>query len=172
MNEKSKKALLVAAFISIFAIGIFAGKFITWLEGPDKRIIYEAQLNGALKTANKYGLEYVYLKDLTDFEWERVCVIWPYISNEDIKRITGVKYYDFTDHEGQWGLLFINKNKNLIPIRIERGSTVDYAGAYDDKKGYGFKGKGAVYCAAKDNAKLVFYFEKLFDRMAVALVNQ
>ena len=27
MSEKSKKALLVVAFISIFVIGIFAGKF-------------------------------------------------------------------------------------------------------------------------------------------------
>lgn len=157
MSEKTKKILLVAAFVGIFAIGIFAGEFIAWLEGPDKQVIYEAQLNGALKTAKKYGLESVYLKDLTDFEWERVCIVLPYMSNEDIKEKTGIKYYDFTDHEGQWGLLFIDKNKNLIPVRIDQYNTVDAVYSYDER----FNFKEAVYCADKDNAKLVFY-EKQF----------
>ena len=35
-------------------------------------------------------LEHVYLKDLTDFEWERVCVVLPYMSNEDIKQKQGL----------------------------------------------------------------------------------
>jgi len=171
MSEKRKKALLVVAFISIFAIGIFAGKFIAWLSGPDKRLIYEAQLNGALKTAKKYGMKTLYLKDLTDFEWESVCVILPYMSNERIKQKTGVKYYDFTDHDGQWGLLFIDKHKKLIPIRINRVRTVDAVVSYDEKHGF----KGAVYCANKDNAKLVFYAKQFANwpkEELVALVEQ
>ena len=103
MSEKSKKTLLGVAFLSIFTVGIIAGICVKKLESPDKQIIYEAQLNGALRIANKYGIEYVHLKDLTDFEWEKVCVILPYMSNEKIAQKTGVKYYDFTDHDGQWG---------------------------------------------------------------------
>ena len=173
MSEKRKKALLVVAFISIFTIGIFAGRFIAWISEPDKRIIYEAQLNGALRTAKKYELKFVYLKDLTDFDWEKVCVITPYILPETIKQRAGVEYYDFTDHDGQWGLLFIDKNKKLIPIRINAGWVGALALGYSDAKKYKFEEiEGAVYCANKDNAKLAFHFEKILGGKTFILVSQ
>ena len=166
MSEKSKKALLVVAFISIFVIGIFAGKFFAWLSGPDKRIIYEAQLNGALRTAEKYGTESVYLKDLTGFEWEKVCTIYHYISNEEIEKRVGVKYYDFTDYEGQTGLLFIDKNKKIIPVEISTIYLVD--AIYKHRNAI----KNAVYCATADNAKILFYSVKGSDRKRAALMQQ
>ena len=50
------------------------------------------------------------------------------------------------------GLLFIDKHKKLIPIKINRVRTVDAVISYDEKHGF----KGAVYCADKGSAKLIF----------------
>jgi len=166
LTAKFKKYSVTAlVIVAIFAVGILVGKCAAWLSGPDKQLIYEAQLNGALRLADKYNLNFVYLKDLTNFEWEKVCTIYHYISNEEIEKRIGVKYYDFTDNEGQTGLLFIDKNKKLIPIEISTIALVDAI-----HKEYAFK--NAVYCATTDNAKIIFYSGKRSDRKNAALVQQ
>lgn len=108
---------------------------------------HERQFEKALIDIAKSKTESVYLRDLTNFEWEKACPVYPYSSREDIDGMLGFRYEDYNkikwwiNDDSYWGLLFIDKKQNIIPARIKVIKTGRYGG--DEK------------CIVKSKAKLV-----------------
>jgi len=139
---KLKHCLIAFFVLVIMAIG---GIVIFFMTGPHfpKQTKQEKQFEKTLKKAIKSGVKEVHLKDFTDFEWEKVYILGPY----QIETFDGMKWTgsDCLIDEAHWGLLFVDSNKNTIPICIRRRCIE--------------MGKGTLGCVFKDGAKAIFVEE-------------
>lgn len=79
------------------------------------------------------GDNMIMLRDIVDFDWDNVCVISPYISKEDLEARIGYEHVNYKklrwiEDESKWGLLFIDKNIKMTPIKFNKnivGSILD-----------------------------------------------
>jgi hypothetical protein len=143
MAIKLKHYLTVALVLMILVI---IGVIVFWTTGPHfpKQTKQDKQFEKALKKAIKSGAKEVYLKDLTDFEWERVYCLAPYgVETFNGIKWTGLSCFEYgAIDESHWGLLFVDSNKNTIPICIKRG-IIDYS-------------RESQGCVVKDGTKGMF----------------
>lgn len=150
----------IAIVIIILTIGTvfpiyYLYYFFIFPGGPMKK--HEKYFERSLIAAIKSEKGFVYLKNLTDFEWERICVIPPYADKEDIDKVLGFEYDDYKklfwiNDEGFITFLFIKDGK-VIPLRLVRKPLeVDYHVDYDTHN---------ARCTNINKAKLIFYDTKI-----------
>jgi len=146
-----------------FILGLVVNPFIPDIY-DNKWKELEIRFDSAFKLARKLQVPSLRVRDLAEFQWDKVCVITAYMGNDQIKARTGIKYYDFTDHEGQWGLLFIDAQQKPIPVKINN-VTVDIA--FHNSKAT----KEAQFCASHNNAKLVFNWNSTLNPSGFPMVE-
>ncbi|MBU6140975.1 MAG: hypothetical protein KGP29_05445 [Proteobacteria bacterium] len=74
-----------------------------------------------IKEFKDSGKDSIPLKELTNFEWENVCYVWPYGDNKD-KRFIGAKLnkeIPEDDNDGKFGVIFTYKGSGRV-FRISR----------------------------------------------------
>lgn len=116
------KRILMWFMVLVFVVG-FAGILISC----EKRSKQEVKFEKALKKAIKSDKKTIDLKDLTDFEWEKVYSFGPYLTGVpvDIAKRVDPDYIEQIGlecvwHDAHWALFFIDSKNNTIPICIKR----------------------------------------------------
>ena len=117
-------AKVMVVVVALVIVGLLVTKiyFFIFFGGFGSKVEREfgASLDKVLKTEAKS----VRIRDIVEFDWERVCVVSPYISKSNVENRLGFRY-DYYDRLGwilsdsYWGLLFITKEQKVIPIRID-----------------------------------------------------
>ena len=87
---------------------------------------------------------------MTNFNWDRVCAIdTAYLSPQDLEELLKIRSpaYDslpWLGSEGFWGLFFITRSQEIIPIRVPKRVTGMFIGG------------GNPRCVSRAKAKLGF----------------
>jgi hypothetical protein len=104
---------------------LFAMDYKSFFAGSKERYFYSK-----LSEASKNNKEFILLKDITDFEWDYVCAIYPYGAAEEYqkKRYEKLVGFEFNgeppeggNQDGNLRLLFVSKkHKNSVVINADR----------------------------------------------------
>jgi hypothetical protein len=136
---KLKHLGITCASLIVLAI---VGIVVFFMTGPHfpQQTKQEKQFEKSLKKAIKSGAKEVHLKDLTDFEWERVYRLGPY----QLETFDGIQWNGTSclSEDSQWGLLFVDSNKDTISICISKKIA-----------------EGSLNCVFKEGAKAIFVEE-------------
>lgn len=93
-----KKAVIsMMLIVLILKIGIFSYFiYVSFHEGIIKQKIFEIKLKNTIENNWQNGVKEINLKDVTEFEWEKVYIFQPYTQKEFIDEKLG---FDFEDNE-------------------------------------------------------------------------
>ena len=93
---------------------------------PETQVIHDNLIN-FIHSDNRS----IRAEKIAKFNWENVCVLPPYVSQKVVDDEIGVNYklhdkIDWINNEEYWTLLFLDKNNNIFPIKINRLSEADF----------------------------------------------
>jgi hypothetical protein len=135
----------------LVALLLFAFYFVVFVLWGGPMSAYERHLEKALlEIISRKGNE-VLLKEIMPFGWERVCIVYPYETREEVEKKLGMYYGDYEalywiQDDACWGLLLVDENNKIIPVRIRKAITGAYPG-----------GEGSD-CLERDEALLSFKY--------------
>jgi hypothetical protein len=168
-----KIAIGIGISLSIISLSLRAAYF--YMYRPMSS--YERHFENALINVIRTNKDFVYLKNLTDFEWERVCIVFPYAEKKDVEKILGFKYGDYDKlywiaNESIITLLFVDERQNVTPLRLRRWKMLDYGADYYGSKGRKYEREHTYGgCVIKNNAQFVFYRIKTTGKRVFELVD-
>ncbi len=105
-------------YIGVYLLSLLSlGLFITYHDSHTFKFLWN------LERAKSHNQETIYLSNLTDFSWEKVCFIPPYTIEDDIQKLIGQEYkigeID-TNDDGLYNLLFLLPDKTTRAIQVSR----------------------------------------------------
>jgi hypothetical protein len=110
--------------------------------GPQTAL--ERRFEDRLLRAQRSSSGCVYVRDLAQFEWDRVCATHGYTPVGTIDEILGLRFRNkrlrAVEIMGNWGLLFIDSEHHVTLIRVPARVTQLY---------------GSSGCADRDRARLI-----------------
>lgn len=154
----AKNPLILARIAAVSAILLLLGGC-DWLK-PVPLSKEEQEVRSALSKKLDAKVESVAVRDLTSFEWDKVCYMSPYMSKDEADARIGFSYKDFHKYNWPsddtiWGLLFADvKRKKVTTVRIQSIMVSQV--------------RGGVKCAMKDNAtfKIKYINDKRWGSLA------
>lgn len=118
-------AVALLLLMAALALVLLATDFRSYFADSNERYFYSK-----LSEASKNNKEYILLKDVTNFEWDYVCAIYPYgveeeYQKERYEKLVGFKFegeVPYGGHQdGNLKLLFISKtHKSSVAINADR----------------------------------------------------
>jgi len=139
-QNRSQQTRSLKAFAIIFAavvvlLGLLGVYVFVYLFGGGPMSPQEKRFQQAFLRAKESGRTPIYLKDLTDFDWDRVCAFYTGAMQPDELvaelgfRFEGYDSLRWLDLEEFWGLFFIRGSTDVIPIRVRESIGTYYGGA-------------------------------------------
>jgi hypothetical protein len=122
------------AFIALIGILIVYEMYFPWEDKARER-----EFNRRLEQKISDGEEKIYLKDLTDFEWEKLFFMGAEYTNEDLNQMIGFEYNGYIpsiwcDPFDKSDLVFV-KDERVIIIPIPQCKTEDHCTHIEGKWG-------------------------------------
>jgi hypothetical protein len=154
--NKTKVSFFRSIIIGLLAICLFIA-LCNYKYSASRNELYSVQINASLLTAKKYGIDSLYVKDIINIKWDKVCIVTPYDLPSVIESRCGIKS-SFTPPEGHAGLLFISNNIVVAEVVINEVSV-------------GTNIKGAKGVATYNDARLVYYKDTKWSGKTIALVQ-
>ena len=123
MTKYSSIFIKILIAIAVLLITIFCYKTIAYprLErsgffwSEEEKYFYQK-----IEEFQKSGKKEIMMKDLTNFEWENVCYVWPYGGiDREFKDIELNKKIPEDDNEGKFAVIFIKNGSGKV-FRISR----------------------------------------------------
>ena len=127
MRARSLKAFAIALAAAVVVLGLLGTYVVVYLCGGGPMSPQEKRFQQALLRVKESPRKEIYLKDLTDFNWDRACAAYPSaLRPDDLVALVGFRFkgYDairWLDLEQFWGLFFIKGSTDVIPIRVREG---------------------------------------------------
>ena len=138
-QNRSQQTRSLKAFAIIFAavvvlLGLLGVYVFVYLFGGGPMSPQEKRFQQAFLRAKESGRTPIYLKDLTGFDWDRVCAFYGGMEPDELVAELGFRFkgYDslrWLDLEEFWGLFFIKGTTDVIPIRVRQSIGTYYGGA-------------------------------------------
>ena len=135
MRARSLKAFAIALAAAVVVLGLLGTYVVVYLFGGGPMSPQEKRFQQALLRVKESPRKEIYLKDLTDFNWDRACAAYPSaLRPDDLVALVGFRFkgYDairWLDLEQFWGLFFIKGSTDVIPIRVRESIGTYYGGA-------------------------------------------
>lgn len=136
------KKIIIVALITLTCL-IFVAVAGYFAIGNPLVAINNAKLKKAVKAIDG---EYVYINDITDFEWDTLYTFAPYQSRESIEETIGFKSNDIKVNkinEGMVHLLFV-KNQTVVASVLDYDSNLGYSIDFNSKITYAQNARFAV----------------------------
>ncbi len=133
-QTRSLKAIAIIFAAVVVLLGLLGAYVFVYLFGGGPMSLQEKRFQQALTRAKESGRNTIYLKELTDFDWDRVCAAYPgALRPDDLVALVGFRFRGYEairwlEVEQFWGLFFIRGSTEMIPIRVREG-IASYGGA-------------------------------------------
>ena len=117
--KKIVKILIILTLI--FGAGIFLGiKIESISTQKEERLKKERFFYQKLEEFKKSGGKEILIKELTNFEWDNVCYVWPYGGlDEEFRSVKLDREIPEDDNDGKFGIVFIKKENGVV-FRVSR----------------------------------------------------
>lgn len=115
-NTKRKLAIISVCFLAMTSF-LYAKNYARSAKELEEEKYFYQKLT-EFKESEKDSID---LKELTNFEWEDVCYMWPYggVDDERFKGVKLNKEIPEDDNDGKFAVIFINKGNGRV-FRISR----------------------------------------------------